>query len=120
MKRVIVLSWFKTIVDRLFGPDEDNNKVEIEYEETENEIDESLNKNETKNSTSFRFPIISDAEIYGWDDEPVTKVDYPKTQPKMKMWTIIMKRNHFPKMLNGQVITEQSISSGLNHYKNMA
>ncbi len=25
-----------------------------------------------------------------------------------------MKRNHFPKMLNGQVITEQSISSGLN------
>ncbi len=48
MKRVIVLSWFKTIVDRLFGPDEDNNKVELEYEETENEIDESLNKIETK------------------------------------------------------------------------
>ena len=30
MKRVIVLSWFKTIVDRLFGPDEDNDKVETE------------------------------------------------------------------------------------------
>ena len=82
MKRVIVLSWFKTIVDRLFGPDEDNNKVELEYEETENEIDESLNKIETKNSTSFRFPIISDAEIYGWDDEPVTEVDYPKNTTK--------------------------------------
>ena len=37
-----------------------------------------LDKNETKNSTSFRFPIISDAEIYGWDDESVTEVDYPK------------------------------------------
>ncbi len=82
MKRVIVLSWFKTIVDRLFGPDEDNNKVELEYEETENEIDESLNKIETKNSTSFRFPIISDAEIYGWDDESVTEVDYPKNTTK--------------------------------------
>ena len=42
MKRVIVLSWFKTIVDRLFGSDEDNNKVESEYEKTENEIDESI------------------------------------------------------------------------------
>ncbi len=79
MERVIVLSWFKIIVDRLFGPDEDNNKVEPEYEETENEIDDSLNKIETKNSTSFRFPIISDAEIYGWDDESVTEADYPKT-----------------------------------------
>lgn len=82
MERVIVLSWFKTIVDRLFGPDEDNNKVEPEYEETENEIDESLNKKETKNSTSFRFPIISDAEIYGWDDESATEVTYPKITPK--------------------------------------
>jgi len=78
MKRVIVLSWFKTIVGRLFGSDEDINKVESEYEKTENEIDESIRKNETKNSTSFRFPIISDAEIYGWDDESVTEVDYPK------------------------------------------
>lgn len=84
MKRVIVLSWFKTIVDRLFGPDEDNNKVETEYEKTENEIDESLNKNETSNNTSFRFPIISDAEIYGWDDESVTEVDYPKYTTKNK------------------------------------
>ena len=33
------------------------------------EIDESEKKIETKNSTSFRFPIITDAEIYGWDDE---------------------------------------------------
>jgi len=84
MKRVIVLSWFKTIVDRLFGPDEDNNKVEPEYEKTENEIDESLNKNDTKNNTSFRFPIISDAEIYGWDDESDTEVDYPKYTTKNK------------------------------------
>ncbi|WP_186669971.1 DNA translocase FtsK [Sporosarcina sp. BP05] len=80
MERVIVLSWFKTIVDRLFGPDEDNNKVEPKYVETE--IDESLNKIETKNSTSFRFPIISDAEIYGWDDESVIEVDYPKVPSK--------------------------------------
>ena len=78
MERVIVLSWFKTIVDRLFGPDEDNNKVEPDYEKTENEIDESLNKIETKNNTSFRFPIISDAEIYGWDDESVTEVELSK------------------------------------------
>ena len=116
MKRVIVLSWFKTIVDRLFGPDEDNNKVELEYEETENEIDESLNKIETKNSTSFRFPIISDAEIYGWDDEPATEVDIQKSHTENEDGTIIMKQNHFLKMLNGQVITEQSISLGLNHY----
>ena len=48
-------------------------KWKLNYEETENEIDESLKKIETKNSTSFRFPIISDAEIYGWDDESVTE-----------------------------------------------
>ena len=35
MERVIVLSWFKTIVDRLFGPNEDDDNVEMDYERSE-------------------------------------------------------------------------------------
>ena len=84
MERVIVLSWFKTIANRLFGPDEDENIENVDYEKREIEIDETLKRMETKNSTSFRFPIISDAEIYGWDEEPVNERDYPKTTTPIK------------------------------------
>jgi DNA segregation ATPase FtsK/SpoIIIE, S-DNA-T family len=83
MKRVIVLSWFKTIVNRFFGPDEDDNIDKLDYEEKEIEIEESLTKIKTRNSASFRFPIISDAEIYGWDDEPVNERVYSKTTSKI-------------------------------------
>jgi S-DNA-T family DNA segregation ATPase FtsK/SpoIIIE len=78
MKRVIVLSWFKKMSNRLFGPDDTNEQENVDYEKTENEIDETLTKPDRKNSTSFRFPIISDAEIYGWDDETTKERNYPE------------------------------------------
>ena len=94
MKRVIVLSWFKTLMDRLLGPD-DNHKEEFKNEqievEVEVELDEPLEIRDRTKSPSFRFPIISDAEIYGWDDEPTRerkpsettshKEEYYETKP---------------------------------------
>ena len=70
MKRVIVLSWFKKITNRLFGSDEVDDQENVNYENFESESEDSLHKLDRKNSASFRFPIISDAEIYGWDDGP--------------------------------------------------
>ena len=66
MKRVIALSWFKTIVNRLFGPEEDN---EHETKQVVNIPESDYSRSALKPSTSFRFPMISDAEIYGWDEE---------------------------------------------------
>src|SRR4051794_8978021 len=87
MKRVIVLSWLKKITNRLFGPDD---QELVKYEKTENqteiktEINVPLTKPDRKNSASFRFPIISDAEIYGWDDEPTKERDYPKSTVRVE------------------------------------
>jgi len=70
MKRVIVLSWFNTLKNRLFGPD-DSNRDEVVYEEPKNdyEVDETIEQSNRRQASSFRFPIVSDAEIYGWDEE---------------------------------------------------
>lgn len=59
-------------MSRLFGPD-DNSREEIIYEESKNdyEADETIEHLEQKPASSFRFPIVSDAEIYGWDEEPL-------------------------------------------------
>ncbi|MBE1554358.1 DNA translocase FtsK [Sporosarcina limicola] len=71
------MSRFKKIMDRLFGADED--KVEINHEQPNHEQynyenDETtatIEKSYREQGPSFRFPIISDAEIYGWDDAPI-------------------------------------------------
>ncbi|BAQ11789.1 cell division ftsk/spoiiie [Bacillus sp. OxB-1] len=60
------MSWFKKVVNRLFGPDEEEKFDEIDSIEQE-EVKEI--PTETKTPPSFRFPIITDAEIYGWDEE---------------------------------------------------
>ena len=65
---MIVLNWFKTMVNRLFGPDEE--KVE---EITRNE-EEYIVMNYTKQfpnenrKPAFRFPLISDEEINSVDN----------------------------------------------------
>ena len=69
MKRVIVLSWFKTMVNRLFGPEEDKVEKEHEFKQAEPTAENDYSRSAQKTNTSFRFPMISDAEIYGWDDE---------------------------------------------------
>ncbi|WP_203246623.1 DNA translocase FtsK [Sporosarcina beigongshangi] len=64
------MSWFNTLMNRLFGPD-DSSRDEIDYEMPRNEYeaDETVEQSDSKQASSFRFPIISDAEIYGWDEE---------------------------------------------------
>lgn len=70
MERVIMLKWFKKITNRLFGEDDDKESSEI-HQAANDEIE--ISYEETKEKPAFRFPIITDAEIYGWDEEVPTK-----------------------------------------------
>lgn len=81
-KRVIVLSWFNTLMNRLFGPD-DSSRDEVVYEEPKNdyEVDETIELSDRKQASSFRFPIVSDAEIYGWDEESPQEREVPQPTP---------------------------------------
>ncbi len=73
IERVIVLAWYRNIMNRLFTTDEDTK--EIERQNTQQvEANNTGNINQ-KSVAAFRFPIISDAEIYGWDDTENQKSD---------------------------------------------
>ena len=66
MKRVIYLSWFKRLLDRLVTEEnEDSEKVSNQNDQHANAKEEQGEKERP----TFRFPIITDAEIYGWDDD---------------------------------------------------
>ncbi|MFC5590435.1 DNA translocase FtsK [Sporosarcina soli] len=65
------MSWFKKIMNRFIGPEEDTSTESVE--QYDDEQVETVEKFERKQGPSFRFPIISDAEIYGWEDESTTK-----------------------------------------------
>ncbi|AOV07197.1 DNA translocase FtsK [Sporosarcina ureilytica] len=68
-----MLKWFKTLTNRLFGEEvEEKQYVEKMDEQNKNEN----NPNEQKARPAFRFPIITDAEIYGWDEDDMD--DYPR------------------------------------------
>ena len=79
MKRVIVLSWFKRLLDRLVTEDkEDSEKASNQNDQHANATEEQ----EEKERPTFRFPIITDAEIYGWDDdEENTQITKTKSVP---------------------------------------
>ena len=81
-KRVIILSWFNTLMNRLFGPD-DSSRDEVVYEESKNdyEVEETIEPSNRKQASSFRFPIVSDAEIYGWDEESPQEREVPQPAP---------------------------------------
>lgn len=66
MERVIMLKWFKKLTNRFFSE-------EVE-EEAKNESKDEINqleeiKEDQEHPATFRFPIITDAEIYGWSEE---------------------------------------------------
>lgn len=64
-----MLKWFKRIKERFFEDEELRHEYE-EYTEIEDEqIDDIEEQSAETRRPSFRFPIISDAEIYGWEDE---------------------------------------------------
>lgn len=62
------MSWFKKIANRFFGPDAEEEKSYENYYVEQEEIKETP---VIEKSPSFRFPIITDAEIYGWNEEDV-------------------------------------------------
>jgi len=77
MKRVVILSKFKSFIKRLFGEADDL----TENQEVAKQIDEKNEMNpEPRSKPAFRFPIITDAEIYGWD-EPTKEKEYVETAP---------------------------------------
>lgn len=76
------MSWFNTLMNRLFGPD-DSSRDEVVYENPKNdyEVDETIEPSNRKQASSFRFPIVSDAEIYGWDEESPQEREVPQPTP---------------------------------------
>lgn len=69
-----MLKWFKKIKERFF---EDEEEIQYEDDDIEHEqIDENEEIEQVEQPIrrpNFRFPIISDAEIYGWDEEQEEK-----------------------------------------------
>lgn len=59
------MSWVKKTVGRLFGS---RTEEEYEIEETTNVTQEELEETNTPQRSAFRFPMITDAEIYGWEE----------------------------------------------------
>lgn len=66
LKRVIVLTWIKKMMNRMFETDRTEEMIETETNEQTNDVEE----HEQSERPAFRFPIITDAEIYGWDTDP--------------------------------------------------
>lgn len=70
-----MLTWFKRVLNRFVKSDveyENDTEADYEYEYeqvTDTEQEEHENDSKPKHPPSFRFPIITDAEIYGWDEE---------------------------------------------------
>ena len=64
---MIFLNWYKRFVGKLFGSDEDtyDNNTRNDNERKKEGIETQFMEGERP---TFRFPIISDAEIYGWDE----------------------------------------------------
>ncbi|GKV54632.1 hypothetical protein NCCP2222_05790 [Sporosarcina sp. NCCP-2222] len=86
------MTWFKRVLNRIVKSDKDyetdtENEYEYEYEYehelvTNEQQQERESDSERKHPPSFRFPIITDAEIYGWDDEePVDRLK-PSAPPQ--------------------------------------
>ncbi len=56
-------------MNRLFDKDK-NEEFEENFDELELEEHEEVELEERAEKPTFRFPIITDAEIYGWEPEP--------------------------------------------------
>lgn len=63
---MIVLSWIKRLFERFQRLDDEE---QISHMNHSNEKINSDGENHSSNRPTFRFPIITDAEIYGWDEE---------------------------------------------------
>ncbi len=67
---MIFLKWFNRLKNLLFSEDNENlDKLDNEV----NESDFETEKNISNEKPTFRFPIITDAEIYGWEEDGVTQ-----------------------------------------------
>ncbi|QTD43238.1 DUF87 domain-containing protein [Sporosarcina sp. Te-1] len=83
-----MLTWFKRVLNRIVKTDrehETDTEIDLEYEYeqvTNEEQQEQRIDSEPKHSPSFRFPIITDAEIYGWDEEEIVERSNPSTPPQ--------------------------------------
>ena len=79
MKRVICLSWFKRLLDRLVTDEKEDSEIASSQNDQHAYATE---EQEEKERPTFRFPIITDAEIYGWDDdEENTQITKTKNVP---------------------------------------
>ncbi len=99
MKRVICLSWFKRLLDRLVTDEKEDSEIASSQNDQHANATE---EQEEKERPTFRFPIITDAEIYGWDDdEENTQITKTKNVP-LKKQLMNLKRFHCIKTKDGQ------------------
>lgn len=69
LKRVIDLTWIKKMMNRIFETDKDE-EFEETFDQIEHEEYVEHKEQERFEKPAFRFPIITDAEIYGWEPDP--------------------------------------------------
>ncbi len=62
------MSWLKKTMGRLFNSQSDQTTDESSNSP---QIQNDTEETETPQRPAFRFPMITDAEIYGWEEEPV-------------------------------------------------
>ncbi|HLR10273.1 MAG TPA: hypothetical protein VK120_02725, partial [Sporosarcina sp.] len=71
------MKWFKKIKERFFEDEEEiqyeDDDIEHEQIDENEEIEQVEQVEQQIRRPNFRFPIISDAEIYGWDEEQEEK-----------------------------------------------
>ncbi|WOV83241.1 DNA translocase FtsK [Sporosarcina jeotgali] len=79
------MSWIKKTMSRLFGSESDEELQDLKdetFEEVSDEVREYEQPQETNSPQrpAFRFPMITDAEIYGWDEDPHEPVQIKKQE----------------------------------------
>ncbi|WP_269050425.1 DNA translocase FtsK [Sporosarcina sp. G11-34] len=102
------MKWYKKLLNRFFDNDVDeneNNEID-DYETNFNEIEDEKIRIE---KPAFRFPIITDSEIYGWDEnEPTIEKEHPEnlinvleTDPDLYKPTPLYENERWPSEQSG-------------------
>ena len=66
---MIVLNWFNRLKNRLFSEENEDSEKQPELHDELSETEHETVQLESNEKPIFRFPIITDSEIYGWDED---------------------------------------------------
>lgn len=66
---MIFLNWFNRLKNRLFSEENESLDKQSEQYDELNEPEDETGQLESNEKPIFRFPIITDSEIYGWEED---------------------------------------------------